>query len=72
MTDKMVNMMKKCDLRGSRLWILYKNVCNQNINETIDVLKLLVSSENPEDVIYVIRKNKITVLEFIEKTLKGL
>jgi hypothetical protein len=39
MTEEMVRMMKKMNLRGSLLWSFYKNVCNMNIKITIELLK---------------------------------
>lgn len=53
-------------ITGSKLWVLYKDLCGQNATNTINLLKTL--KKNEEHSIYIERKQKnMKVFEYLSK-----
>lgn len=52
MKPGVIKFLRDHDIKGVKLWILYKNVCSQDDDEFVDLVYELTSSNNLNDVVY--------------------
>ena len=57
-------MLKEIDIKGSQIWILYKDVCNQNIKLFIELLEELVKNNEFK---YNVKGKEIELLQYIKE-----
>lgn len=69
MTEDMVMFMKKYSLRGSRLWDLYKNVCNQDTDTFVKTLKKIKNASDPYTIkqYSLLEEKTLTVLPYLDR-----
>jgi hypothetical protein len=68
LSNGMILWMKGNGMMGSRLWCLYKYVCDQNLDMTYVLLKTLQNTEDPKSVRIWISQEKcvLSVIDFLE------
>jgi len=69
MTPQTIEFMKKHDLRGARLWDLYKNVCNQDADVFVRTLKKLRDASDPTTIeaYSPIEERSVTILLYLNR-----
>jgi hypothetical protein len=69
MTPNTIEFLKKNNIRGARLWDLYKNVCSRDGDQFVRVVKMLRDASDPEVITYYSKMEEelLTVLPFLRR-----
>ena len=61
------SLFKQHNIRGSKIWMLWKDVCGSNETKLHDLLDLLVSAGDPREVTYLVARmeREMKVIDYL-------
>ena len=69
MKPSVIHFLRTHEIRGAKLWDLFKNVCSQDEREFVDLVNELVSTNNPQTITHYSRMEEedVNVMDFLRR-----